>query len=489
MSKFNMSGIKTRTTNLAGGVAFKQTDKLEFVSILLTSFVKDQFYRSEDETVDRIVELVNGFKDKKFAAQAAIYARTKYAMRSVSHVVAREIARVQGQEWTKRFFEKVVYRPDDMLEIMARYLTTNDKGRVLPNSFRKGFAKVLEGLNEYKLAKYRGEGKDVSMVDLVNLIHPKATRAIGRLMRGDLKAADTWETKLSQGAQEVDEDTGETIGRKSDEEVAEVKSKAWKDLILEKKIGYFALLRNLRNILEQAPDVVDEACELLTDKNLIKGSLVLPFRFTTAVEALENAEFDGTRKVVKALNKAIDIACDNVPKFPGKTLVVLDCSGSMMGKPAEIGGLFSAILIKSNDCDFMSFSDDAHYHNINSDDSTLTIAKGMKFASGGTNFHAIFEKAKKAYDRIVILSDMQGWMTGGLGQEGGAPTSTFATYKKKYDVDPIVYSFDLQGYGTLQFPERNVYCLTGFSEKVFDTMKMLETDKNALIEEIERIEL
>jgi hypothetical protein len=39
------------------------------------------------------------------------------------------------------------------------------------------------------------------------------------------------------------------------------------------------------------------------------------------------------------------------------------------------------------------------------------------------------------------------------------------------------------------FPEKNVYCLAGFSEKVFDIIKLLETDKDALINEIEKIEL
>jgi hypothetical protein len=34
------------------------------------------------------------------------------------------------------------------------------------------------------------------------------------------------------------------------------KKEVWTQLIKERKIGYFALLRNLRNILEQAPDLV-----------------------------------------------------------------------------------------------------------------------------------------------------------------------------------------------------------------------------------------
>lgn len=78
---------------------------------------------------------------------------------------------------------------------------------------------------------------------------------------------------------------------------------------------------------------------------------------------------------------------------------------------------------------------------------------------------------------------MQGW----IGRY--APSQEFNDYKARTGSDPIVYSFDLQGYGTLQFPERNVYCLAGFSEKIFDIMKYLGQDKKALVNEIEKVML
>ena len=223
------------------------------------------------------------------------------------------------------------------------------------------------------------------------------------------------------------------------------------------------------------------ALEQLVDEKRIKNSLVLPFRFTTALEEIK--KLSDSRKIVSAINKAVDISLSNVPKFDGRTLVVLDTSGSMVGQPAQIGSLFSAVLYKTNDADFMNFSDDAKYHTLNADDSVTTIADSMHFESGGTNFHAIFQRANKPYNRIIILSDMQGWMG------YATPGSDFEAYKKKYNCNPKIYSFDLAGHGTMQFPEPNIFCITGFSEKIFDTMKMLETDKNALINEIEAIEL
>jgi hypothetical protein len=78
MSKFNSPNKTQRINNLEGGEAFAQTSKLEFVSILLTSFVKDKFYETEDKGLKRVKDLMSLISDKKFLAKAAIYARTKY---------------------------------------------------------------------------------------------------------------------------------------------------------------------------------------------------------------------------------------------------------------------------------------------------------------------------------------------------------------------------------------------------------------------------
>ena len=228
----------------------------------------------------------------------------------------------------------------------------------------------------------------------------------------------------------------------------------------ENKIGYFALLRNLRNIIEQAPEIINEACESLLNEQTIKKSLVLPFRFLSAFEEIQKMSTNSAVKsVIIALNKAVDISLNNVPKFYGETLIVLDVSGSMqesgMKSPHIIGSLFSAVMIKASNSDFMVFSDYAQYVNINPLDSTITIANSLRFASGGTNFHSIFATANKKYDRIVILSDMQGWVG------GNAPAASYNAYKNKYQANPFIYSFDLKNYGSMQFPEQNVFCLSG----------------------------
>lgn len=473
MSRFNQTSKGTKILNLAGGEAYSQTPELELVSILLTSFANDQFYKSANDTFDRLKKLVI-ICDKRFVAQAAVYARKQFGMRSITHVVASELAMfISGKSWAKDFYYAIVHRPDDMMEIASYHFLNNGK---LSNSIKKGFAKAFDKFDRYQLAKYRGENKEVKLVDIVNLVHPipveKNADAINALVKGELKSFDTWETELSKAGQVST----------NDEEKAEFKKEVWVKLIQENKIGYFALLRNLRNIIEQAPLTILDALRILTNEAVIKKSLVLPFRFLTAFDEIQKIQ-DGkiVRIVLMALNDAVDIAVKNVPKFDGDTLVVLDVSGSMAGKPAIIGSLFSAVLIKSNNADFIVFADNAKYVNVNPKDSTITIANSLRFSTGGTNFKAIFEVANKKYDRIIILSDMQGWIG------GHTPVNEYNQYKKRTGANPFVYSFDLNSYGSMQFPEANVFCLAGFSEKVFDIMKLLEQDKRALVNEIKKV--
>ena len=483
MSKFNTTLPKQKalTENLAGGQAYAQSNELALISLLLTSFVNDQFYKNAQTTLADLKKLSEKIKDKEFVAKSAIYARDKFGMRSVTHALAAELtSQLNGAEWGKDFYNKVVVRVDDMTEILSYYLAykTEKNNPKFPNALKKGFAKAFDKFDGYQLAKYKGENKEVKLVDIVNLVHPVPTQrnleALQLLVKGELKNTQTWESKLSAVGQQAE----------SEEDLAELKSNAWSELIETKKIGYFALLRNLRNIITQSPQSVKAACEMLVDERLIKNSRVLPFRFATAYDEINKiGSSKEVRDVLMAINQALEVSVQNVPKFDGETLVVMDVSGSMMGRASEIASLFGAVLAKANNCDVMTFATNADYKSYNPMDSVMSIRSSFRYSGGGTNFKSIFQKANKKYDRIIILSDMQGWM----GYT--TPSSEFKSYKSKFGANPFVYSWDLAGYGTLQFPENNVFALAGFSDKVFDIMKMMELDKKALYNEINAIQL
>lgn len=469
MSTFNTTKESgPTTTNRAGGDAHEQSPKTQLASLLFTSFMQDQFYRSADEQLSEIVQLVRNLPDKKFAAKAAIAARAKYHMRSTSHVVAAEIGRsVKGEQWTDDFFASVVLRPDDMLEIVALYEQMEGLG--LPAAMRRGFSRVLRRLDEYELGKYQRSRHEWSLHDIVNLVRPKPTDAIDKMMNGELDSPDTWESRKTQAGQS-DEESGEDV---------------WADLIGDDKLGYFALLRNLRNIAQEAPDVLDDALVQLQDEERIAGSKVLPFRYLTAMDAIEEADLprEQSQKIMDALGGALDISVQNVPDMDGDTAVVLDVSGSMRGRPMKIGALFAAVLVKSQMATLVTFDRSARTVTPNLSDTTTTIANQLRASGGGTDLKSAFTKLTEPYDRIIVLSDMQHWIGRGSGQQA------LSGYRSRTGADPTVVSFDLQGYGELQFPEDNVVEIAGFSEEVFDLLDAMEKGPDALIDEIEDIDL
>lgn len=481
MSKFNtiIQKGKTKTVNYAGGEAYKQSKELELVSILLTSFVSDTFYRSSNDTLDRLKALLSEV-DPKFAAKAAIFARDKFGMRSITHALAGELtSHSTGLEWAKNFYDKVVVRPDDMMEIMGYYLSnkTDSKKPKFPNSLKKGFAKAFNKFDNYQIGKYKADSKEVKLVDVVNLVHPVPTsknkEALSSLISGDLKNTKTWESMLSQAGQQAS----------NEEELGQLKADAWKELISSRKIGLMAILKNLRNILTDCPELTTDVCNLLTNESSIQKSRILPFRFKTAYDEVEKINSKESRQVLSAISNALDLSVKNVPKFQGDNLVIVDVSGSMSGRPSDIASLFAAIIAKSNNCDVMTFATKAQYVSFNPNDSVMTIRNSFRFTGGGTNLRDAFIKSNKKYERIIILSDMQSF----IGYD--TPIKELNQYKSKFNANPYIYSWDLAGLGSLQLPESNIFCLSGFSDKVFQVMSLLETDKNSLINEINSIKL
>jgi hypothetical protein len=470
------------TLNLAGGQAHTMSPKAEFASTLLTTFTTDTFYKSAGDQVTRVAELVRNLEDPLFAAKAAIYTRKQNGLRSVSHIVAGELAQrkdVKGQPWLRKFYRRVVQRPDDITETLAYLKGANPDLRKLSNAMKRGFGEALSTFDAYQLAKYLRSDRDPNLIDAVNLLHPKSTPALAALMTGTLKPAETWETKLTQAGQKAAQNG------LSDLEKAELKGQAWGDLLRERKLGYTACLRNLRNIAEQAPEVLPLALVFLMDPRQVEKSLIMPFQFITAAEAIKGSKAD-SNATRRALEKATELSLKNVPTFEGKTLIAVDVSGSMNGRPVQIAALFAAVLFKSQaDAEVMLFDTKAAYLRLHPSDSLTTLTESIKKAAtgGGTDFRLIFSTAKKAYDRIVILSDMQAW----VGNH--TPAAEHKAYKQKFGCDPRIFSFDLNGHGTLQFPESKVYALAGFSDAVLATMKNLERDPQALIHEIEALEL
>ena len=468
MAKFN-SSPSMKTTNHEGHVAYKMSNKSKLVTQVLTSFFNEKKFYGDNskEMMELIPKVIK--EDPQFVSNLAVFARREFNMRSVAHVLTAFLAHeVEGKPFVKSTVKGVALRGDDITEIMAFYLST--WGKPIPNSLKKGISEVMQTLDEYSLAKYKGSGKEVKMRDLLCLCRPKPVskeqEALWkRCLEGTLETPYTWETELSA--------KGNT-------------KEVWEELIASHKVGYMAMLRNLRNILQADPDNLDEALNYISNPQAVKKSKQLPFRFLSAYQSVKGI---GTSKVFNALEDAIDASVENLPRIPGRTVIAMDVSGSMSDNLSSKSGIrccdISVLLglIANKICDdsiVYRFNHGIERMDISRRggliDQTLTYAH----PNGGTDmslpFQAMIDGRIKA-DRIIILSDNEcnGW---------GWGSKTIQSYADRYrrmtGNDIWVHAIDLQGYGTQQFcgPKTNI--IAGWSEKVFDFIKLAEQGESTL---------
>lgn len=531
MSKFNSKKEKKTPTevNEMGEKAYKLAAKEELVSTCLTTFLQSSYYESENEIVNRIKNSASNV-DEQFIAKLALYLRKDANMRSVTHLLAGEIApRLSGKEYAARFFNKIVQRPDDMSEILAYYFSKGNKS--ISNAIKKGFKNKLESMDPYLIDKYKMEKKSISLIDLVNLFHPKTNQsnseAYKRLMKGE-SLDGTYSSVNFEKAM-----TKAGIEAKSEKkDVKETKAKAISEVLdSEKGMNMMTLVRNLRNIIEISPEKIDDAIEQLTNKNKVLKSKLLPFRFASAYEEVsklkkeyksvvkfEKTESNNVDKVLKALEKALEYSVLNIPKLSGNTAVLIDHSGSVRGDgggsslvsafskttKANIGNLFGSMLAHSQDNVYIGlFGDKLINVPMRRDMGILEFNKfsfneGAKCGGGTENGLYYFLRDcienKTRVDNLIIFSDMVIGNGGKGGWDGSsrAGLGTFQELFKKFkQVNPQCSTISVnisQTSGKDVFDKSlNVTQVAGWSDKIFDIVANSSKGYEAIIKEIESI--
>ncbi len=531
MAKFNKKAEKETLINDMGQKAFKLSPEEELVATVLTTFVTNSFYESENEVLKRIRESAMRC-DTEFVAKAALYTRREANMRSSSHVLAAELAnRISGKEWGKRFYKNICIRPDDMSEILGYYFNiirggvtiTNDVKKKITNAMKKGFKAKLESMDPYLIDKYKMPNRAISLIDLVNLFHPKVTdvnsEAYKRLMNGE-SLEGLYTTKILE--KEMSK-AGQTATDKS-----AAKTKAITETLTnnEGKMPIFNLIRNLRNILESAVDQVDNVVETMTNRDKIVKSRLLPFRFVSAyteVEKLTSVDRAAKTKVLNALETAISLSCENIPKLVGNTAILIDHSGSMRGgtggtskvsafsnvTSSVIANLFGCMLMQTQDNVYMGLFGDKLIRVDDIDREKGILASHMNIHDlgrncGGSSEHGLFEffadvvKHRVRVDNVIIFSDMvigsNSWYgrgtTEGYRTNSGSFNTLFSEFKAMNPLANVV-SVDLhQTKGTTVFNKAlGVTQVAGWSDKIFDTLNGMSKGYDEIISEINAIEL
>jgi len=257
-----------------------------------------QFYLDGKSHAELVRELVAKVQPAKVEALAQ-EARTKFKLRHVPLLLARELARhgkLQASALTN-----VIQRPDEMSEFLSIYW--QDGKTAVSNQVKKGLAACFNKFNEYQLAKWNKNSAAIKLRDVMFLSHPKPQTAeqaelFKRVAADTLATPDTWETQLSAGANKC-----ETFTR----------------LMNEKKLGALAFLRNLRNMRDSGVNTDLIRIYAAT----VDVSKVLPFRYVAAARIVP--EFEDMLESMMFRSLATH------DKIPGKTVLVIDVSGSMFG--------------------------------------------------------------------------------------------------------------------------------------------------------------
>lgn len=264
-------------------------------SVLACLLWENTFYESGEAIADRITHLAD-ICPAEFVAELAIKARNEYKLRHVPLLLLVALAK-KGGSIVRETAKQVINRPDELSEVIAIFWRSGKKN--IPRQLSKGIADSFLKFDEYQFSKWNRDG-DIKLRDVMFLVHPnpqdeKQTELFKKIAAGTLAPANTWESRLAAGQD---------------------KRAVFEDLLSTKKLGYMALLRNLRGMIDAE---VNHA--LIRDALLNPAPNILPFRFLAAAKHAPMFE----REIDTAMSKVLN----SVAKLPGQTIILVDVSGSM----------------------------------------------------------------------------------------------------------------------------------------------------------------
>jgi 60 kDa SS-A/Ro ribonucleoprotein len=367
-----------------GSRAFAHASPLQQLrrSVLSCLLWEDEFYEDGQSIGERITSLAEKVTPSDLSA-LAVEARTEHHLRHVPLLLLCALAK-RGGEGVAPAIAKTLQRADELPEFLSLYWR-NGKTPIA-KQVKKGLAQAFGKFDAYQLAKY-DRAKAIRLRDVLFMVHAKpkdeAQAAVWKgLVDGTLPSPDTWEVALSAGGNKRDEFTR---------------------LLTEGKLGYLALLRNLRNMAESGVDEALVRSAILARKG--GAEKVLPFRYVAAARACPRFE--------PALDEALSEAVSAAPLLSGRTAVMVDVSGSMnerLSAKSDLTRKDAAATLASvihGNLRVFSFADRV---------MELPPRRGMagvdtigRSQGGGTRlFDAIAAVNREVpYDRLIVITDEQ----------------------------------------------------------------------------------
>lgn len=529
-------GTGERTVTHEGGPAYVRTAQTDLVFLALTNMVgQDTFYESAKDRDDRFRTLVREVAagDPEWTGAFIKWLRSEANMRTASLVAAAETAHVmleQGVSGARRVIDGALQRADEPGEFLGYWLQAY--GRKLPMAVKRGVGDAaLRLYSERSMLKYDTGSHGLRFGDVIELTHAPDVKGAAQHLafpaQGDLfrHAIDRRHARLDRGvpaalttlirnkALRLDaKDHPEFL---TDPEKLKAAGMTWEDALslggqfgLDKRrlweamipsMGYMALLRNLRNFDQAGISElsVQYVITKLTDPAEVARSRQLPFRFWSAYKELDSVRWSA------ALDTALKLSCANVPELPGRTLVLVDTSGSMNNPISErsklmrheAGALFGSILATRGDnVDLVAFATDpvmlGRPRMGSSPLKVVPMVLGANVNGWGTETAKALRQTYAGHDRVFVFTDEQSWPDSGHGYGptgrsrslyGGGGYTVGGDVSGAVPADVPLFSFNLGGYAPsmLDLTAPNRYAIGGFSEKLFPLVKQLLAGREA----------
>jgi hypothetical protein len=403
-------------------------------------------------------------------------------------VMAAEYA-AAGGPGARAVVSSACSRADEPAELLAYWYSRH--GRRVPKAVKRGLADAASRLyTERNAIRWDASGHDWRMADVLELCHVRpdspTQSALFRwllderhhqgtavvddrllpVLRADLDwrevAPDRRRDLLAEGLP-----ASVSWERLSSWLPGGMDAAAWEAVI--PSMGYMALLRNLRNFDQAGISIgfAAQVAERLADPEEVARSRQFPMRFLSAYKATDNFRW------AAALERALDMSLNNVPVLPGRTLVLIDVSGSMRegmsGRSTlqrwEAASVFGTALAIRNRADLFVYSTTARQVDYNPTAAVLRIVERIgKEVDGGTYTEAAIAAAYAGHDRVVVLTDEQSHDAGSRDLSG----------------IPALYTFNLAGYRPASGPsgERGRHAFGGLSDAAFGMLSILDSGRD-----------
>ena len=494
-----------RTVNHQGGVGVLREERTELFLAAVTSLNEDTFYESAKDRRGRIATLIEAVsEDTEWILGLVTWLRKEAGLRTIPSIIAAHAVHHRlesGHHGSNRaIISAALGRADENSELLAYWLETF--GRTVPSAVKRGVAdSFLKGLNQSSYLKWRGKASRgaVSMVDVINLTHPKPTtpeqvrllkfivdEAYGNEL--DYSGLDilrerdeflSWDKAtqikvLSSGQANAVIRSASLTHEVIAGAIGVIPAEVWENLIPH--MGYKALRMNLRRIHESgvSDSTIDRINDRLKDAETIRRSNPMPLEF---LAAYRNAPLD----FAPAIQRAANFTLENVPALKGRTLILVDTSASMSYdnlsarstltrlEGARVFG--AALAIKAVNPTLVTFGTESGEVNVKGKD-LLRVAESIPNLASGTATQRAIDKHFDGHDRVIVITDEQPGYAGYWGTRSGDVFENIPT-------NVPTFTWNLAGYRTGHSEIKvNRYTFGGLTDKGFQMIPLLEAGLN-----------